>query len=146
NTTCTSLEASLAGDEDPRNRPKETGDYATHCSVESDTVTRLEGTFVSVIRVVEAEEDQDSDNRGALYDHLAAETRLEDYAHELAYLPDLNEASPTPLYSASNVQDEYTSNKQSRLVIMLQRHERIMIASGNTLPPPAYETVCGIDV
>ncbi|KAG2897195.1 hypothetical protein PC114_g14772 [Phytophthora cactorum] len=138
--------ASLAGDEDPRNRPKETGDYATHCSVESDTVTRLEGTFVSVIRVVEAEEDQDSDNRGVLYDHLAAETRLEDYAHELAYLPDLNEASPTPLYSASNVQDEYTSNKQSRLVIMLQRHERIMIASGNTLPPPAYETVCGIDV
>ncbi|GMF49048.1 unnamed protein product [Phytophthora fragariaefolia] len=35
---------------------------------------------------------------------------------------------------------------QLKLVETLRRHEEIMIASGNVLPPPAYGVVCDIDV
>ncbi|OWZ09013.1 hypothetical protein PHMEG_00018352 [Phytophthora megakarya] len=37
-------------------------------------------------------------------------------------------------------------DEQRKLVEVLKRHEGIMVASGNALPPPAYGVVCDIDV
>uniref|UniRef100_H3H680 Integrase catalytic domain-containing protein n=1 Tax=Phytophthora ramorum TaxID=164328 RepID=H3H680_PHYRM len=81
-------------------------------------------------------------------EHLANEIELTDYAHELAFLPDLTEASETVLdYSGPNVLNpSATARQQEGVVAVLKRHEKIMIASGNALPPPAYGVVCDIDV
>ncbi|OWZ03466.1 hypothetical protein PHMEG_00024802 [Phytophthora megakarya] len=50
-------------------------------------------------------------------------------------------------YTGPNVVNESLSeDEQRKLVEVLQRHEGIMIASGNALPPPAYVVVCDIDV
>ncbi|KAH7491753.1 Retrovirus-related Pol polyprotein from transposon 17.6 [Phytophthora ramorum] len=81
-------------------------------------------------------------------EHQANHIELEDYAQELAFLPDLTETSVTILdYSAPNVQNvEFKGGQQKRLINVLKKHEQIMISSGNTLPPPAYGVVCDIDV
>ncbi|GMF27073.1 unnamed protein product [Phytophthora fragariaefolia] len=73
---------------------------------------------------------------------------LEDYAHELAFPPDLTDVIPTQLdYSADNVVcGTHSAEQTTRLVKVLQSHERIMISSGNALPRPAYGVVCDIDV
>ncbi|GMF45677.1 unnamed protein product [Phytophthora fragariaefolia] len=82
------------------------------------------------------------------YERTPNSLAFEDYAHELAFLPDLTDAIPTQLdYSADNVVCGTHSDEQTtRLVKVLQSHERIMISSGNALPPPAYGVVCDIDV
>ncbi|OWZ12713.1 LOW QUALITY PROTEIN: hypothetical protein PHMEG_00014077 [Phytophthora megakarya] len=82
------------------------------------------------------------------YEHIPNEMELADYAHELAFLPDLTEPSSTVLdYTGSNVVNESLSeDEQRKLVEILQRYEGIMIARGNTLPPQAYGVVCDIDV
>ncbi|KAE8978271.1 hypothetical protein PF011_g23314 [Phytophthora fragariae] len=81
-------------------------------------------------------------------EHLPNEIELTDYAHELAFLPDLTEPSSTTLdYSGPNVQNiDLQTDQQAKLVAVLQQREEIMIASGNALPPPAYGVVCDIDV
>ncbi|GMF52212.1 unnamed protein product [Phytophthora fragariaefolia] len=73
---------------------------------------------------------------------------FEDYAHELAFLPDLTVPGSTILdYDASNVKNPTLDPiAQLKLVETLRRHEEIMIASGNALPPPAYGVVCDIVV
>ncbi|OWY90278.1 hypothetical protein PHMEG_00041671, partial [Phytophthora megakarya] len=73
---------------------------------------------------------------------------LEDYAQELAFLPDLTDPSVTVLdYEGSNIKNPaLTDEQQQRVVEMLKSHESIMISSGNALPPPAYGVVCDIDV
>ncbi|KAG6621882.1 reverse transcriptase [Phytophthora cinnamomi] len=88
------------------------------------------------------------DRQSAESEHSAVDLALEDYAHELAFLPDLAEVVPTQLdYSASNVTCEAHSAEQSkRLVDVLKAHEHIMISSGNALRPPSYGVVCDIDV
>ncbi|OWY90885.1 hypothetical protein PHMEG_00040780, partial [Phytophthora megakarya] len=77
---------------------------------------------------------------GDWYEHIPNEMELADYAHELAFLPDLTEPSSTMLdYTGPNVVNQNLSeDEQRKLVEVLQRHEGIMIASGNALPPPAY--------
>ncbi|KAE8908528.1 hypothetical protein PF005_g10719 [Phytophthora fragariae] len=81
-------------------------------------------------------------------EHLPNEIELNDYARELAFLPDLTEPSSTTLdYSVPNVQNtDLRTDQQAKLVAVLQQHEEIMIASGNALPPPVYGVVCDIDV
>ncbi|KAG3203091.1 hypothetical protein PC129_g23042 [Phytophthora cactorum] len=117
-------------------------------STDPDAVAELDATFVSAMRVPVAGETQGPAEGKVTCEHPAANARLEDYAHELPFLSDLTETSPTTLdYSTPNVQDdEHTSAEQSRLVAMLRRHEEIMITSGNSLPLPAYGVVCDIDV
>ncbi|OWZ17154.1 hypothetical protein PHMEG_0008947 [Phytophthora megakarya] len=80
--------------------------------------------------------------------HQANYISLEDYAQELAFLPDLTEPSVTELdYTAPNVKNpSFRDDQQRRLDEVLKNHESIMISSGNALPPPAYGVVCGIDV
>ncbi|GMF52931.1 unnamed protein product [Phytophthora fragariaefolia] len=79
---------------------------------------------------------------------LARRIHFEDYAHELAFLPDLTVPASTILdYDAPNVQNPTLDPiAQLNLVATLRRHEEIMIASGNALPPSAYGVVCDIDV
>ncbi|OWY94175.1 hypothetical protein PHMEG_00036171, partial [Phytophthora megakarya] len=109
-----------------------------------DSVDLLELTYISVMQESEAEiaaGDKRTDDDW--YEHIPNEMELADYAHELAFLPDLTEPSSTVLdYTGPNVVNENLSeDKQRKLVEVLHRHERIMITSGNALPPPAYGVV-----
>ncbi|KAG2850635.1 hypothetical protein PC118_g17318 [Phytophthora cactorum] len=123
NAHVTSREPSLSGDEDPRTRPKRREAVTMVLSMDPDAVAELDAMFVSAMRVSVAEETQGPAEGDATYEHPAADTGLEDYAHELAFLPDLTETSPTTLdYSAPNVQgDEHTSDEQS-----LPRHSHAL--------------------
>ncbi|KAE8987459.1 hypothetical protein PF011_g19569 [Phytophthora fragariae] len=116
--------------------------------VKSDA-ERLEAVFVSVMAGGSPESVADADwGTSDTAEHLPNEIELTDYAHELAFLPDLTEPSSTTLdYSGPNVQNtDLQTDQQAKLVAVLQQHEYIMIASGNALPPPAYGVVCDIDV
>ncbi|OWZ17181.1 hypothetical protein PHMEG_0008913 [Phytophthora megakarya] len=64
------------------------------------------------------------------------------------FLPELTEPDVmTQDYLVPNVQNPALSESQStELVEVLKKHEQIMTASGNVLPPPAYGVVCDIDV
>ncbi|GMF31633.1 unnamed protein product [Phytophthora fragariaefolia] len=66
----------------------------------------------------------------------------------VAFLPDLTEPAETKLdYTANNVRNpELSAEQQASLIAVLKNHDKIMIASGNALPPPAYDVVCDIDV
>ncbi|OWZ04708.1 hypothetical protein PHMEG_00023344 [Phytophthora megakarya] len=72
-------------------------------------------------------------------EHFPNEMELTDYAHELAFLPDLTEPVVTSLdYTGPNVRNSALSEDQStKLVEVLKKHEKIMIASGDALSPPA---------
>ncbi|GMF53054.1 unnamed protein product [Phytophthora fragariaefolia] len=91
--------------------------------------------------------DMDGGN-GDEFEYEGNEIRFEDYAHELSFLPDLTVPASTILdYDAPNVKNPTLDPiAQLKLVETLRRHEEIMIASGNALPPPAYGVVCDIDV
>ncbi|OWY91487.1 hypothetical protein PHMEG_00039921, partial [Phytophthora megakarya] len=80
--------------------------------------------------------------------HEANYISLEDYAQELAFLPDLTEPSVTELdYTAPNVKNpSFRDDQLRRFDEVLKKHDAIMISSGNALPPPAYGVVCDIDV
>ncbi|OWY97184.1 hypothetical protein PHMEG_00032351 [Phytophthora megakarya] len=80
--------------------------------------------------------------------HEANYISLEDFAQELAFLPDLTEPSVTELdYTAPNVKNpSFVGDHQRRLDAVLKKHEAIMISSGNVLPPLAYGVVSDIDV
>ncbi|GMF59259.1 unnamed protein product [Phytophthora fragariaefolia] len=78
----------------------------------------------------------------------ANEIDLEDYAHELTFLPDLTDSASSVLdYGGPNVVcSAHTPSQREKLVKALKAQEGIMIASGNALPPPAYGAICDIDV
>ncbi|POM58051.1 Hypothetical protein PHPALM_37356 [Phytophthora palmivora] len=73
-------------------------------------------------------------------EHLVNDIELTDYAQELAFLSDLTEIMVTALdYTGPNVQNkDLDVGQQQKLVDVLKHHEKIMISSGNALPPPAY--------
>ncbi|KAG3116346.1 hypothetical protein PI125_g4766 [Phytophthora idaei] len=56
-------------------------------SMDPDEVAELDATFVSAMRLSVAEEIQDPAEGDAIYEHPAADAGLDDYAHELAFLP-----------------------------------------------------------
>ncbi|POM76328.1 Hypothetical protein PHPALM_6441 [Phytophthora palmivora] len=109
----------------------------------------LNATYVSVMHEIAAGVVS---GRGAeendVSEHLANVIELTDYAQELAFLPHLTEITVTALdYTGPNVQNkDLDEGQQQKLVDVLKRHEKIMISSGNALPPPAYGVVCDIDV
>ncbi|KAG3172949.1 hypothetical protein PI124_g5314 [Phytophthora idaei] len=55
--------------------------------MDPDEVAELDATFVSAMRLSVAEEIQDPAEGDAIYEHPAADAGLDDYAHELAFLP-----------------------------------------------------------
>ncbi|GMF53813.1 unnamed protein product [Phytophthora fragariaefolia] len=106
---------------------------------------KLEGDYLAAVTVSEDWGDRDAPNAS---EHPGNDIEFEDYARELAFLPDLTEAASTTLdYTGPHVRHPSLSvGKQDRVVKVLKNHERTMIPSGNTLPPPAYGVVCDIDV
>ncbi|KAE9306572.1 hypothetical protein PR003_g21203 [Phytophthora rubi] len=118
------------------------------CTLNESSVEILERLYVSVATVLSAEAATEQTAEYPTAEHTANTINLEDYAHELAFLPDLTEALATELdYSASNVRHpELSLDLQEKVVRVLKQHDKIMISSGNALPPPAYGVVCDIDV
>ncbi|KAE8878748.1 hypothetical protein PF005_g23115 [Phytophthora fragariae] len=111
--------------------------------VKSDT-ERLEAVYVSAMAGGSPETVADADwGTNDTAEHLPNDIELTDYAHELAFLPDLTEPSSTTLdYSGPNVQNtDLRTDQQAKLVAVPQQHEEIMITSGNALPPPVR---CGV--
>ncbi|POM78676.1 LOW QUALITY PROTEIN: Hypothetical protein PHPALM_3771 [Phytophthora palmivora] len=90
----------------------------------------------------------ESDHRFTHFERKGETLHLEDYAHELAFLPDLSEEVPIELdYNGVNVKStSHTPEQATRLTELLKRNEKIMISSGNALHPPAYGVMCDIDV
>ncbi|OWY94534.1 hypothetical protein PHMEG_00035704 [Phytophthora megakarya] len=120
--------------EEPNTQPTQFSDVGDdEKDPAEDSVDMLELTYISPAGNQDTDEDW--------YEHILNEMELADYAHELAFLPDLAEPSSTTLDRMSLAEDE-----QRKLVEVLQRNEGIMIASGNALPPPAYGVVCDINV
>ncbi|POM79974.1 Hypothetical protein PHPALM_2245 [Phytophthora palmivora] len=120
----------------------------TQCPTE-DPEGKLNATYVSAMHeiaagVVSGRDTEEND----VSEHLANDIELTDYAQELALLPDLTEITVTALdYTGPNVQNkDLDAGQQRKLVDVLKHHEKIMISSGNALPPPAYGVVCDIDV
>ncbi|GMF52944.1 unnamed protein product [Phytophthora fragariaefolia] len=105
---------------------------------------KVEGAYLAAATVSEDWGDRDAPNASA---HPGNDIEFEDYAHELAFLPDLTEAAPTTLdYTGPYVRHPSLSvEQQDRVVKVLKSHERIVISTGNALPPPAYGVVCDID-
>ncbi|KAG2787379.1 hypothetical protein PC129_g9578 [Phytophthora cactorum] len=119
-----------------------------HARKTEDAIVTLESTYVSVVRVLTTEGNEASDNSRMNYYELPAnKIGLEDYAKELAFLPDFTEESNTTIdYDSPNVTDpRLSTDRQERLIATLKTHEDIMIASGNALRLPAYGVVCNID-
>ena len=44
------------------------------------------------------------------------------------------------------ISSAYDEEQQAKLADVMQKHEHIMILSGNALSPPAYGVFCDIDV
>ncbi|OWZ10653.1 hypothetical protein PHMEG_00016463 [Phytophthora megakarya] len=97
----TSVTAGFDEDADGKDdqRQKEFSDAEDdNMNLAEDSVDMLEMTYISVIQEIEA--GIVSGNRGDdedLYEHIPNEMDLADYAHELAFLPDLTELSSTTL-------------------------------------------------
>ncbi|ETO99562.1 hypothetical protein F441_23022, partial [Phytophthora nicotianae CJ01A1] len=148
-------ESIMAGREDVQASQKETHVRASvrmESQVEDrlaeDAITELDKTYMSVARVLTTEGSEVAGDPGVdHYEHSANKIGLEDYAKELAFLPDFTEDSNTTIdYGAPNVKNScLTTDQQERLVATLKKNERILIASGDALPPPAYGVVCDID-
>ncbi|OWZ09489.1 LOW QUALITY PROTEIN: hypothetical protein PHMEG_00017804 [Phytophthora megakarya] len=154
-TPTVSDETSAATDDDIHNPAKTCQRQTDHSDAggrkppTEDSIDQLEITYISVMQEIEAEiatgargDDED------LYEHIPNEMELADYAHELAFLPDLTEPSSSVLdYTGPNVANgSLSDDQQQELVAVLKRHEKIMIASKNALPPHAYGVDCDIDV
>ncbi|GMF44240.1 unnamed protein product [Phytophthora fragariaefolia] len=109
------------------------------------TQLKLEGAYPAAATVSEDWGDRDVPNAS---DHPGNDIEFEDYARELAFLPDLTEAASTTLdCTGAHVRHPSLSvEQQDRVVKVLKSHDRIMISSGNALLPPAYGVVCDIDV
>ncbi|OWZ06825.1 LOW QUALITY PROTEIN: hypothetical protein PHMEG_00020870 [Phytophthora megakarya] len=116
-------------------------------SVSAAEIDELEKTYVCVAQELSADGNFDNDDDDYVI-HEANYILLEDYAHELAFLPDLTESSITTLdYDSPNVKNpELSGSQQQQLIDVLKKHESIMISSSNALPPPAYGVICDIDV
>ncbi|KAE9020940.1 hypothetical protein PR001_g13478 [Phytophthora rubi] len=96
----------------------------------------------------ESGDEGNATRRRSGWEHTPTRIQLDDFAHELAFLPDLTTAELTVLdYEGDNVRSStHLTEQYNKLVNVLRRHAKIMISSGNTLPPPAYGVVCDIDV
>ncbi|GMF52143.1 unnamed protein product [Phytophthora fragariaefolia] len=137
-----------------RGNPPDRGRQTGEINVSDDMLDDDPEKNLHLRYLLAAELDNDERGEGEpgrhddVYERVPNSLALEDYAHELAFLPDLTDVIPTQLdYSADNVVcSAHSAEQTTRLIRVLQSHEQIMISSGNALPPPAYGVVCDIDV
>uniref|UniRef100_H3H8V4 Reverse transcriptase domain-containing protein n=1 Tax=Phytophthora ramorum TaxID=164328 RepID=H3H8V4_PHYRM len=82
-----------------------------------DLETRLDSAFVAVMHEITTGDGSGGENTDTdTSEHLANEIELTDYAHELAFLPDLTEASETVLgYSGPNVLNPSATARQQEV-------------------------------
>ena len=82
------------------------------------------------------------------FEHEAADLYFEDFADELAMLPDFTEltAVPVDVDAADMCEPECTGEQKDFVKRILKASKSILIASGNALPPTARGVVCDIDV
>ncbi|KAI9982111.1 hypothetical protein PInf_007999 [Phytophthora infestans] len=119
----------------------------------ADTRPQVEDKYallaVLLLRATEDEQGGDADDSKIdIFERSGTDLDLTDYAHDLAFLPDLTEVEPSEHdYGAPDVKSSsHTPAQSARLVAKLQKHEDLMILSGSALPPPAYGALCDIDV
>ncbi|GMF49061.1 unnamed protein product [Phytophthora fragariaefolia] len=126
-------------------RPKLTAHSDRVSEVSEVTQLKLEGAYLAAATVSEDWGYRDAPNAS---EHPGNAIEFEDYVRELAFLPDVTEAASTTLdHTGPHVRHPSLNvGKQDRVVKVLKSHDRIMISSGNALPPPAYGVVCDIDV
>ncbi|GMF29474.1 unnamed protein product [Phytophthora fragariaefolia] len=116
----------MTNSEPPGYSPVVPLEVATTIEASSDnSIAVLEQTFVSVVRVLTTEgTDRGDDNS---YEHDAAEFELEDYAKELAFLPDMTEPAETKLdYTANNVRNPELSPEQQASLIAEPRSDALV--------------------
>ncbi|KAI9981109.1 hypothetical protein PInf_010525 [Phytophthora infestans] len=118
------------------------------CSSTGDPMETLTLRYLVIAATEDEQEGDVDDSKTDIFERSGTDLDLTDYAHELAFLPDFTEVEPTELdCDARNVKaSNHTPAQLARLVAKLQKHEGIMISSGNVLPPPAYGALCDIDV
>lgn len=70
------------------------------------------------------------------------------YAKKISFGPGVTQLVPNKLnYTGYNVTcTDYTEVQREKLLNVLQKHEGIIIPSGNAIPHPAYGDVWGRDV
>ncbi|POM76595.1 Hypothetical protein PHPALM_6149 [Phytophthora palmivora] len=144
-------ETCLEGQTDSANEANEDSDglEATNDAIANNPEEDLRLRFLAA--AASASDDEpvtESDHRFTHFERKGETLQLEDCAHELAFLPDLSEEVSIELdYNGVNVKcSAHTPEQATRLTELLKRNEKIMISSGNTLPPPAYGVACDIDV
>ncbi|KAI9981745.1 hypothetical protein PInf_009514 [Phytophthora infestans] len=123
-------------------------DEVDECNSTRDPMDTLRQHYLAIAATEDEQEDDVDDGTTNAFERSGTDLELTDYAHELAFLPDLTEVEPTELdYGAPNVKSSsHTPAQSARLVAKLQKHEGMMISSGNALSPPAYGALCNIDV
>ncbi|GMF48142.1 unnamed protein product [Phytophthora fragariaefolia] len=126
-------------------RPKPAAHFDRVSEGSEGTQLKLEGAYLAAATVSEDWGDHDASKTS---EHPGNDNEFEDYVRELAFLPDLTEAASTTLdYTGPHVRHPSLSvEQQDRVVKVMKSHDRIMISSGNALPPPTYGVVCDIDV
>ncbi|POM66877.1 Hypothetical protein PHPALM_17196 [Phytophthora palmivora] len=144
-------EICLEGQTDSANEANDDSDgpEATHDAITNNPEEDLRLRYLAAAASTSDDEPvAESDHRFTDFERKGEALHLEDYAHELAFLPDLSEEVPIELdYKGTNVIcSAHTPEQATRLTELLKRNEQIMISSGNALPPPAYGVVCDIDV
>ncbi|GMF61223.1 unnamed protein product [Phytophthora fragariaefolia] len=156
--TARELNAELSADSEEGSSVREAIDSLLSDEIEvsdvalaDDPEEDLRLRFVAAMAMREDESITVVDNSAtdpAEFECSANEIDLEDYAHELAFLPDLTDSASTVMdCGGSNVVcSAHTPSQREKLVKALKAHEGIMIAGGNALPPPAYGALCDIDL
>ncbi|GMF39332.1 unnamed protein product [Phytophthora lilii] len=115
-------------------------------TTKSKTVETLYNNYVCAL--VSGEPDKVDIGTTETAEHTTTVGVINDYAHELVFLPGLSDSSVTDLdYTGGHViSRDLSQDDQHRLLDVLKAHETILISGGNALPPPAYGVVCNIDV
>ncbi|GMF49053.1 unnamed protein product [Phytophthora fragariaefolia] len=156
--TARELSAELSADSEEGSSVREAIDSLLSDEIEvsgvalaDDPEEDLRLRFVAAMAMCEDESITVVDNSAtdpAEFECSANEIDLGDYAHELAFLPDLTDSASTVLdYGGPNVVcSAHTPSQREKLLKALKAQEGILIASGNALPLPAYGAICDIDV
>ena len=89
-----------------------------------------------------------AEGEASTFEHEAAELYYEDFADELAMLPEFTVLTPPKvnIEEADFCEAECTDEQRDFVKQILKATQSILISSGNALPPTAKGVVCDIDV
>ncbi|KAI9998238.1 hypothetical protein PInf_002583 [Phytophthora infestans] len=92
------------------------------CNSTRNPTETLRQHYLAIAATEDEQEDDVDDSKTDIFERSGTDLELTDYAHELAFLPDLTEVEPTELdYGAPNVKSSsHTPAQSARLVAELQ--------------------------